>query len=373
MNVRTLQVGLTSSRASPATGISCSHQQAQREDVPHLSGRFRVLLLTAPVIAALLFSVFTLIVRNRPVSNMFDLVLAVGSPYTALAALSVLAFSALRRRILLSLVALLVAVASLAVQVSWYYLGRPPDIGQYAHIRILSSNLFKGKADALSLVGFAQQNADVITVAELTPEASNRFSQAGIDETFPYSHLMPAKGAGGIGMWSRYPLTAMSAPRHRRVTMPAARLRVPGVRFDPLLASVHIMSPVAGDTNTVEDWRLSMAGAKEQLNYFARTAGPAAVIIGGDYNSTPDLRQFRDLLTDGYRDAVEQTAAGFAPTYPSDTWYPPVIVIDHVLTRNAAAASIRTVDIPGSDHRALLATVKVPIDPTASWPPSQSG
>jgi hypothetical protein len=31
--------------------------------------------------------------------------------------------------------------------------------------------------------------------------------------------------------------------------------------------------------------------AKAQLDNFAREAGPAAVIIGGDYNSTPDMRQ----------------------------------------------------------------------------------
>ena len=129
---------------------------------------------------------------------------------------------------------------------------------------------------------------------------------------------------------------------------------------EPLLASIHVMSHVAGEANTFADWRGGMAGAKAQLNNFATDAGPAAVIIGGDYNSTPDMRQFRDLLTDGYRDAVEQTGAGFAPTFPSNTWYPPLLTIDHVLTRNAAASSIRTIEVPGSDHRALLATIEVP-------------
>ena len=106
--------------------------------MPHLSGRFRVVLLTALAVAALVFSAFTLVVRTRPVSNIFDLFLAVGSPYTALAALSVLALLALRRRIFLSIVAVLVVTASLAVQVSWYYLGRPPEIGQHAAGRVLS-------------------------------------------------------------------------------------------------------------------------------------------------------------------------------------------------------------------------------------------
>ena len=78
------------------------------------------------------------------------------------------------------------------------------------------------------------------------------------------------------------------------------------------------------------------------------------------------MRQFRDLATNGYHDAVEQTGAGFAPTFPSNKPFPPLITIDHVLTRNASASSIKTVELPGSDHRSLLATIKVPLDPTTS-------
>lgn len=102
-----------------------------------------------------------------------------------------------------------------------------------------------------------------------------------------------------------------------------------------------------------------MAGAKAQLDNLATAAGPGAVIVGGDFNSTADVRQFLDLLTDGYRDAVEQTGSGFAPTFPSDTWYPPMISIDHVLARKATSASARN----GSDHRAVLVTVRVPLEP----------
>ena len=58
--------------------------------------------------------------------------------------------------------------------------------------------------------------------------------------------------------------------------------------------------------------------------------------------------------------------AGFSPTFPSHKWFPPLITIDHVLTRKAAASSIRTIYVPGSDHRSLLATVGVPTDPVGS-------
>jgi hypothetical protein len=71
-------------------------------------------------------------------------------------------------------------------------------------------------------------------------------------------------------------------------------------------------------------------------------------------------------LTDGCHDPVEQTGSGFALTFPADSWFPALITIDHVLTRNAVASSITTIDMPGSDHRSLLATVRVPLGPVAT-------
>jgi endonuclease/exonuclease/phosphatase (EEP) superfamily protein YafD len=329
--------------------------------------------LTALAVAALAFVVVTLVSRTLPLSNIVALIVAVGSPYVPLVALVGMALAALCRRILLLIVTGLMVAVTLAVQVPWYYSGHPADVGQHIDVRVLSSNLRKGQAEASSFVGLAKASADVITVSELTPEAVRRFSTAGINEVFPYSVLIPAPDARGIGLWSRYPLSqpklqnAPATAKLRNATVAAARLQVPGVRFDPLLASVHVTSPVAAaNPRSFDRWRLGTAATKARLAAYAEAAGPAAVIIAGDFNSTPDMWQFRDLLTNGYRDGAEQTGAGFAPTFPSNTRYPPLLTIDHVLTRQAAVSSIRTVDIPGSDHRALLATIEVPLDPTAS-------
>ena len=329
-------------------------------------GPTRRRLLPAVLAAiALAFVAVALVARRQPVSTIPRLVLAVGSTFVPVVAVTALILAVASRRILLSILAVFLLAITVAVQATWYYVARPSDVGAHADVRVLSSNLRYGRADPVFFVALAKSSADVITVAELTREAVGRFNQAGIAETFPHSLLVPAPGPGGIGLWSRYPLTPLSASRHRGVQMPAARLQIPGVAHDPVLASAHIMSPVSDRANTVEDWRNGMAGAKAQLNDFAAAAGPGAVIVGGDYNSTPDMRQFRDLLTDGYHDAVEQTGSGFAPTYPSDTWFPPVITIDHVLTRNAVAASVMTIEMPGSDHRSLLATIEVPLAPAA--------
>jgi endonuclease/exonuclease/phosphatase (EEP) superfamily protein YafD len=329
-----------------------------------LSGRIRV-LITALALAALLFSIVTLVVRARPLSNLPGLMIAVGSPYIPLVALVGLVLTALCRRKLLSVVAAVVLVAALAVQVPWYYFGRTTDVGEHADIRVLSSNLRLGQVDSSAFLRIAKEGADVVAVSELTPADAQQFTRDGIEEVFPYSVLVPKPGAAGIGLWSRFPLTTVWRQPSDTV-IAAARLRIPGVRFDPVLASVHIISPVAADTNTFDEWRDVLTRFKTVFAEFAEMAGPGAVIAAGDFNSTPDMRQFRDLLSDGYRDAVEQTGAGFAPTFPANSWVPPLITLDHVLTRQASASSIRTVTIPGSDHRSLLATVEVPLDPTAS-------
>ncbi|MET0703489.1 MAG: endonuclease/exonuclease/phosphatase family protein, partial [Mycobacterium sp.] len=284
---------------------------------------------------------------------------------TPLALLGV-ALSVLARRALLSLVAVMVVVLTVAVQAPWYYFGGPADVSEHATIRVLSSNLRKGQANPSAFVALASESADVITVSELTPEAVAGFSRAGIDQVFPYSVLLPGAEAEGIGLWSRFPLTDATPAKNRRTDIAAARLQVPGVKLHPLIASMHLVSPLAADADSFEAWRSGIRGAKWALNDFARTTAPAAVIVAGDFNSTPDMRQFRNLVTNGYRDSVEQTGSGFAPTFPAHGWSPPLITIDHVLTRNASAMSSNTVTLPGSDHRSLLATVYVPLEPATS-------
>lgn len=322
-----------------------------------MSGRARV-LLTALAVAAISFATLTLAVRARPISNLLGLVLSLGSPYAPLVALAGLTLSALSRHTILTIIAVLVLTATAAIQIPRYYFPRQA-VTQFAEIRVLTANLHKGQADPSSFVALAD-DADVITVSELTPEAAQGLSQAGLDATFPYSVLIPAPDAGGIGLWSQYPLDAVSPGIHRNFAIAAARLRVPGVQLDPLITSVHVSSPVSYQRDFVDGWQTSIADTKAVLDDFANVAGQAAMIVAGDFNSTPDMQQFRDLLTNGYRDAADQTGAGFVPTFPADSWLPAALEIDHVLTRGATATSLTAATVAGSDHRAILATVRVP-------------
>ena len=329
-----------------------------------MSGRARV-VFTALAVAAVLAAAVTLVVRARPISNLLGLVLSLGSPYAPFIALAGLMLSALARRTVLTIVAVLVLTATAALQIPRFHFARP-EISQFAEVRVLSSNLRKGQADPLSYLALAREKADVITVSELTREAAQAFSHAGLSDTFPYSVLIPAPDAGGIGLWSRYPLDAVSPGVHRNFSIAAARLQIPGVELAPLVTSVHVSSPISYRRDFVDGWQSSIADTKAVLDDFARVAGDAAVIVAGDFNSTPDMQQFRNLLTNGYRDSADQTGAGFLPTFPADSWLPPALEIDHILTRGATATSLTGVTIAGSDHRALLATVQIPRAPSTT-------
>ena len=92
--------------------------------------------------------------------------------------------------------------------------------------------------------------------------------------------------------------------------MIAARVQVPGVRIDPVNASVHIINPLAFYGQACDQAYNGITAARIRMADLVAAAGPSAVIVAGDFNSTPDMRQFRDLLTDGYRDAVDQIGAG---------------------------------------------------------------
>ena len=59
-----------------------------------------------------------------------------------------------------------------------------------------------------------------------------------------------------------------------------------------------------------------------------------------------------------FRDAALEWARGTNPTYPA--WLPwPRIVLDHILTTPGMSLSnVRTRGVPGTDHLALLATLR---------------
>ena len=83
-------------------------------------------------------------------------------------------------------------------------------------------------------------------------------------------------------------------------------------------------------------------------------------VLLGDFNATLDHRELRRVLDRGYTDAADATGDGLSPTFPV-TWPIPLIAIDHVLVpRTIGVRRVSIGDLPGSDHRAVVAELVLP-------------
>lgn len=319
------------------------------------------MLKTAIGLVALAIACWAFVSRYLPITNHVVMFTAALSPYLMLCGLVAVILLVVARGWILAVVALILTVATLAVEVP-LYLRSDVTHTEGVVVRVITANLRYGLADPGHLVRSAEAQADVLAFQELTPREVDRLSAAGLDATFRYRWLEPRTGASGVGLWSRFPMHDARRIDGYSMAFVSARIRVAGASIDPSVLVVHLPGPWP---QPIDDWRHDMDRLPATLDEVAEGVGGGAVVVAGDLNSTMDMRPFRSLLRNGYRDAAEQSGAGIKPTFPADWRLPPFIAIDHVLTRGCTATSLRTIEIPGSDHRGLVATLMIPSSATA--------
>jgi hypothetical protein len=217
-----------------------------------------------------------------------------------------------------------------------------------------------GDADAL-VAAIDRHGVDVLATLELTDEAVDRLAAAGVEERLPSSVLLPGPRASGGGIHSRWPLTALApTPRSSVGRTPRALVEIPG---GPLvdLHGVHPLPP------TNPRWTREWADALGALPV-PSVPGPSDPstterLLAGDFNATHDHSAFRDLLRAGWVDAAAADGTGLRPTFVPfhDAEPVPPVTLDHVLVGPRVAVEDVSVEhVPGSDHRMLIARVRLP-------------
>ncbi|MGU3432097.1 endonuclease/exonuclease/phosphatase family protein [Actinomycetes bacterium M1A6_2h] len=257
--------------------------------------------------------------------------------------------AAVRQWVLCVIGAVVVAVG--AVTQAPLFVANSSKAGDGPSVRLMQANLMLGEADPAALVDMVRgRDIDVLTVEELTDEAVDGLREAGLEELLPQQFLAPFTLGGGTGIYSRFPMS-----NGRNLDGYILGNLVAEVDVDasqPLtLFAVHPIAPFPRSSR----WSDEMT----RLRRDAAAAGDGTVVLSGDFNSTYSHRQFRDFFDLGFSDAADRLGAGIISTYPTDMVYPPVVAIDHVLTKNADATSIEAFDIAGSDHRGLIADITV--------------
>jgi endonuclease/exonuclease/phosphatase (EEP) superfamily protein YafD len=306
-------------------------------------------------LAAFALAGFGFIARYLPISNHVVLLGAALSPYLMLGAFISMIMFMIGRRWILAIAASGLAIVAVLVELPLYT--QETNRGSSVPVRVMTANLYLGQADPKAVVATADANADVFAVEELTPREVKRLAAAGLDKAFPFRVLDPKAGASGTGLWSRFPITEPRVHGDYVNGAISARIHVEEVATDPTVVVIHMAGPWP---QPLGDWARDLRYAPGTMWDAAQSAGRGSVIAAGDFNSTFDMQPFRNLLHYGYHDAAEQSGSGMTVTYPGNVWVPPFIAIDHVLTFRCTATSVKTVRLPGSDHRAVVAPVEVP-------------
>lgn len=222
-------------------------------------------------------------------------------------------------------------------------------------IRILQANVMLGQADPDALVDLVRdRRVDVLTVQEITPDAVDAFRVAGLDAALPFSTVAPYPGGAGAAIYSRFPLSEGRELPGFLLAGVAADVDVGA----PLPLRVFAVHPIPPYPTPTPVWASELDLLAREMSAAAQSPGP--LVVGGDFNSTHAHKRFRDLLTGGYVDAADAVGAGVIPTYPTDKWFPPVVGIDHIVVRDVGVRTLDPVDITGSDHRGIVATLDVP-------------
>lgn len=249
-------------------------------------------------------------------------------------------------------VAAALALAGLCLHAWWFapqVVGADPPPGAGAEpVTVMTANLLKGEADGAEVVREAtEEHVDLLVVEEVTPAELADMDRAGLDDLLPHRVGEPRSYGDGTMVFSR----AVLGAAHRVPTLHDGWVVDMG---GLTVLAVHPYAPTVAD-----GWVSDHAAVTDAVERWS----PDLVV--GDLNATADHAPMRELADEGYRDVGELANEGWQPTWPSGAAVtvlgipvPALAQIDHVLVgARMAALSMHTLEIPGSDHRAVVAEV----------------
>lgn len=219
-----------------------------------------------------------------------------------------------------------------------------PNLGPGTSLRVLTINLFNGRARPDSLgQALSTLQPDVVAAQELSPNAARV-----LERHYAYGRLEASSDFDGMGIASAGPVSV------RQLDMPGPKALAGKLSGDGLKPGIQPLQVICArlPPPLSPSWvRTRSVQTRLLREEAARREGPMA--LAGDLNATPAWPAYRQL-TSVFCDEVGQLPKGSRPgrgTWPS---WRPLLRIDHCLTLGAAVISARTVRIAGTDHLGLF-------------------
>lgn len=272
------------------------------------------------------------------------------TPFVALGSLAVVGLVAWWRAVPAAVVAGFGTIGLGLVVLPMFQASSQPGAGADGpELTVMTINARYGEAEAEEIVALVRDHdVDLVGVQELTPDLVQRLSDAGLDSLLPHSDLAPDPGAAGMAVYANRPFEPVDLKIGGEISSPTARFELGGAV--PLeVTVVHPLPPLG-------QWR---ADWLDTLGTIPSTEVGLTRVLLGDFNATLDQPSMRAVLDRGYLDAADLVGRGWVPTWgPAGT---SVLAIDHVLVdRTVLVQSVSVHDVTGSDHRAVIASIRIP-------------
>ncbi|MBB4943790.1 vancomycin resistance protein VanJ [Streptosporangium album] len=311
-----------------------------------MSPRFRGGLTAAMgATVALLLVGHRLLPNWRGMGNTFDS----GLPWLGLA-IPVLALVALARWSWLALAGVVMPAVMWAMMFGPTFV-RVTGAGP-RDLRVVHQNVNYANGDlAATARALRATDADILMAAEVPDDpvlmngtVDPAFARE-IDPGYPYRF----PDNPGVAVWSKYPVEGLPQPVPGVVRSRHAIIRTP--RGPVSFYAVHLSSFRPDQPSVI-------AGRNAEMEALARAVqgDPSPqIIVAGDLNTATTDREL-SRLTPLLSSVADRAGTGLQFTWPATL---PIVRLDHVLTRGFTALDSRVLPMSGSDHRAILADLKV--------------
>lgn len=242
----------------------------------------------------------------------------------------------------------LVGAAILLLSVPLVFPPSQPEPADDAEgLRVAAVNLlFTNERTVEVADDLAARDLDMIVFSEFTAEHQQALVAHPLSAEFPHREDRDGLQAGGVAVWSRYPLRPDAPPETVNYSIDLIAMTPDGpVR----VLAVHPPTPIFNFAG----WRRDMA-----LIGDVASGGDSPTLVIGDFNASYWHPVFRQLLRRGLTDAHMANGEGWSTSWPTDEFVPPFVRLDHALTGNGLVSTdVDDFRVPGSDHTGFVVTV----------------
>lgn len=270
------------------------------------------------------------------------------TPYVTLPMAVVAGFALWGRRLVLAASAAVLGSAILLVALPLVLTPEQPDPAPGAQeLRVAAVNLLYTNTRTVEIADvLLDLDLDAIVFSEFTIEHADELRAHQLSNELPHQINRDGLLAGGMAVWSRYPLDENERKDTVNRTIDTW-LDAPGARFR--MFGVHPPTPVFDFSG----WTREIDQITDDVS---QVAEPTLVI--GDFNASFWHPSFRRMLDQGLVDAHMAHGQGWSTSWPTDEFMPPFVRLDHALTSNGLV-STEVIDfrVPGSDHSGFVVTV----------------